>query len=81
MVRFPSLCRLFSEAERLTVMTVDFLPQSDALLITSSRAFCSIGTLRTCLLTKNLQLYGVGSKSGLKSVSIAESSHSAAELN
>lgn len=76
-----SLCRLFTKAELLTLMTVDFFPQSDALLIISSRALCSICTQRTRLLTKNLQLYGVGSKSGSKSVSTAEFSHTAAELN
>lgn len=42
-----SLCRLFNKAEPLTLMTVDFFLQSDALLIISSKALCSICTQRT----------------------------------
>lgn len=73
---------MLNKAEPLTLMTVDFfssvgctfnyqLQGSPWLLYSEDRA---------CLLTKNLQLYRVGSKSGSKSVSIAEVSRTAAEL-
>lgn len=47
--RSQSPCRLFNKAEPLTLMTVDFFPQSGALLIISSKALRSFCTQRTGL--------------------------------